>query len=35
MLSEDIFWLTLQEVGELSQTGEWRNVDKRKTNVKT
>jgi hypothetical protein len=34
MLSEDI-WLPLQEVGELSQTGEWRNIDKRKTNVKT
>jgi hypothetical protein len=34
LLSEDI-WLPLQEVGELSQTGEWRNIDKRKTNVKT
>jgi hypothetical protein len=34
MLSEDI-WLPLQEVGELSQTGEFRNMDKRKTNVKT
>ena len=34
MLSEDI-WLPLQEVGELSQTGEFRNIDKRKTNVKT
>jgi hypothetical protein len=28
-------WLPLQEVGELSQTGEFRNIDKRKTNVKT
>ena len=34
MLSEYI-WLPLQEVGELSQTGEFRNIDKRKTNVKT
>ena len=34
MLSEDI-WLPLQEVGELSQTGEFRNIDKRKANVKT
>ena len=28
-------WLPLQEVGELSQTGEFKNIDKRKTNVKT
>jgi hypothetical protein len=28
-------WLPLQEVGELSQTGEFRNIDKRKTNVET
>ena len=28
-------WLPLQEVGKLSQTGEFRNIDKRKTNVKT
>jgi hypothetical protein len=28
-------WLQLQEVGELSQTGEFQNIDKRKTNVKT
>ena len=28
-------WLLLQEVGELSQTGEFQNIDKRKTNVKT
>ena len=28
-------WLPLLEVGELSQTGEFRNIDKRKTNVKT
>jgi hypothetical protein len=29
-------WLPLQEVGELSQTGgEFQNIDKRKTNVKT
>ena len=28
-------WLPLQEVGELSQTGEFRNIDKCKTNVKT
>jgi hypothetical protein len=34
MLSEDI-WLQLQEVGELSQTGEFRNIDKRKKNVNT
>jgi hypothetical protein len=28
-------WLPLQEVGELSQTGEFRNIDKCKTNVQT
>jgi hypothetical protein len=28
-------WLQLQEVGELSQTGEFQNIDKRKTNIKT
>ena len=28
-------WLPLQEVVELSQTGEFRNIDKCKTNVKT
>ena len=28
-------WLQLQEVGELLQTGEFQNIDKRKTNVKT
>ena len=27
--------VTTQEVEELSQTGEFRNIDKRKTNVKT
>ena len=28
-------WLPLQEVGELSQTEEFRNIDKCKTNVQT
>jgi hypothetical protein len=28
-------WLPLQEVRELSQTGEFRNIDKCKTNVQT
>jgi hypothetical protein len=26
-------WLPLQEVGELSHTGEFRNIDKRKTRI--